>query len=70
VEISQKIKAALEEHPAFEDFTSALQSTKDALAPGPCNITYGMIKQLPPVILQQVYQLLCDIWEGRLTPEE
>jgi hypothetical protein len=29
-----------------------------------------MIKQLPPVIPQEVYQLACEIWEGRLTPEE
>ena len=39
-------------------------------APGPSQIEYGLIKQLPQVILQKVYQLLCDIWDGRLTPEE
>ena len=69
-EISIKIQEALAHPPTYEDFTSALQSTKDSSAPGPSNVTYGLIKQLPPVILQEVYQLLCEIWEGRLTPEE
>ena len=69
-EISIKIQKALAHPPTYEDFTSALQSTKDSSAPGPSNVTYGLIKQLPPVILQEVYQLLCKIWEGRLTPEE
>jgi hypothetical protein len=46
------------------------RTTKDSSAPGPSQITYGLIKQLPQVILQEVYQFLCDIWEGRLTPEE
>ena len=69
-EINRKIKEALEASPAYEDFIAALQATKDSSAPGPSQITYGLIKQLPQVILQEVYQLLCDIWEGRLTPEE
>ena len=69
-EISCKIKEAIEVTPSYEDFTEALQATKDTSAPGPSQITYGLIKQLPQVILQEVYQLLCDIWEGRLTPEE
>ena len=69
-EISCKIKEVLEVTPSYEDFTEALQATKDTSAPGPSQITYGLIKQLPQVILQEVYQLLCDIWEGRLTPEE
>ena len=56
-ETSLNIKDALELPPTYEDFTSALQTTKDSSAPGPSNITYGMIKQLPPVILQDVYQM-------------
>ena len=54
-DISLKIQEALAHPPTFEDFTSALQTTKDSSAPGPSNITYGLIKQLPPVILQEVY---------------
>ena len=69
-EISRKIKEALDVSPAYEDFIAALQATIDSSAPGPSQITYGLIKQLPQDILQEVYQLLCDIWEGRLTPEE
>ena len=59
-EISRKIKEALEVSPAYDDFIAALQATKDSSAPGPSQITHGLIKQLPQVILQEVYQLLCD----------
>jgi hypothetical protein len=44
--------------------------TKESSAPGPSQITYEMLKQLLQVILQEVYQLLCHVWEGGLTPEE
>jgi hypothetical protein len=69
-EISCKIQESLSLTPLYDDFVAALQATKDSSAPGPSQITYGLIKQLPPVILQEVYQLLSDIWECRLTPEE
>jgi hypothetical protein len=69
-EISCKIQEALSVTPSYEHFVAALQATKDSSAPGPSQLTYGFIKQLPPVIVQEVYQLLCDIWEVRLTPEE
>ena len=60
-EISCKIKEVLEVTPSYEDFTEALQATKDTSAPGPSQITYELIKQRPQVILQEVYKLLCEI---------
>jgi hypothetical protein len=64
-EISCKIKEELAVSPLYDDFTAALHATKYSSVTGTSQITYGLIKQLPPVILQEVYQLLCDIWEGR-----
>jgi hypothetical protein len=65
-EISCKIKEELAVSPSYDKFIASLQVTKDSSA----QITYGLIKQLPQVILQEVYQLLCNIWEGRLAPGE
>jgi hypothetical protein len=69
-EIICKIKEELVVSPSYDFFIAALQATKNSLAPGPSQFTYGLIKQLPQVILQEVYQLLCDIWKDRQTPEE
>ena len=69
-EISQEIGRALNNVPTFDEFMGALKACKDGSSPGPNQVSYGLIKQLPQVILQEVYQLLCDIWEQRLTPEE
>ena len=44
LEINRKIKEALKASPAYEDFIATLQATKDSSAPGPSQITYGLIK--------------------------
>jgi hypothetical protein len=69
-EIRRKIKEALGVSALYKDFIAALEVTKDSSALGPSQITYRLVKKLPQVSLQEVFQLLCDIWEGRLTPEE